>query len=180
MKPKFSNIPKPRTVGNSLASQAQVQLKEAIALHQKGQLAQAEAIYEDILKTQPKHVQLLHLLGVIAFQTQNYQRAVDLIGKAIEINPNNADFYSNRGIALKELKRLDEAVASYDRAIRIKPDFAEAHNNRGNALTELRQLAAAVESYDRAISIKPDHAKAHYYKSSALLMGGEFANGWEL
>ena len=134
---------------------------QGIALHQQGQLALAKVIYEQVLAKQSTHFNALHLLGVIAAQSKNPTLAVELIGKAIEINPMSAEAYSNRGNALKELNRLGEAVASYDRAIEIKPDYAVAYLNRGNSLQELRQFDAALASYDKAIEIKPDYAEAH-------------------
>ena len=134
---------------------------QGIALHQQGQLALAKVIYEQVLAKQSTHFNALHLLGVIAAQSKNPTLAVELIGKAIEINPMSAEAYSNRGNALKELNRLGEAVASYDRAIEIKPDYAVAYLNRGNSLQELKQFDAALASYDKAIEIKPDYAEAH-------------------
>ena len=166
--------PKPQVPPNATAAQAQAQFQQALAFHQKGQLAQAQAIYQDILKSQPDQFDVLHLLGVIASQTRDYQRALDLIGRAIELNPNNATFYSNRGIALQELKQFDAAVASYDKAIAIQPNHAAAHSNRGIALQELKQLEDAVASYDKAIAIKPDYAEAYYNRGRALQELGEF------
>ena len=160
MPPKFRNIPKLQAAPSLLATKAQAKLQQAIALHQKGQLPQAQALYEEILTTQPKHFDSLHLLGVIAYQTNDHQRAVDLIGKAIELYPKNAAFYSNRGSALKALQQLDAAIASYDKAIALKADFAEAYSNRGVALQELKQLDAALASYNKAIALKADYAEA--------------------
>ena len=151
-----------------MATKAQAKLNQAFAFHQKGHLPQAKALYEEILVMQPKHFDSLHLLGVIAYQTKNHQRAVDLIGKAIELYPKNAAFYSNRGLALQELKQLDAAVASYDKAIALKADYAEAYSNRGNVLQELKQLDAAVASYDKAIALKADYAEAYYNRGNAL------------
>jgi tetratricopeptide (TPR) repeat protein len=153
-------------------------LKQAIAYHQKGQLAQAQELYEEILKKEPKHFDALHLLGVIAAQTRNPQRAVELISKAIEIHPYNAGFYSNRGNAFQELRQFDAALASYDKAIAIKPDYAEAYYNRGIVLQELKQFDAALASYDKTIAIKPDYAEAYWNKSLVLLLGGDFDKGW--
>ena len=81
-------------------------------MHQQGQLAQAKQIYAQVLALQPVHFDALHLSGVIASQSKNPALAVELIGKAIEIKPDYADAYSNRGLALKELKRLEEALSS--------------------------------------------------------------------
>ena len=143
-------------------------LQSAIALHQKGQLGQAESIYQQLLGIDPTNADALHLLGVIALQTGHHKNAVDNIGKAIEINPNVASYYSNLGVALKELKQLDAAVASYDKAIALKSDYAEAYSNRASALKELDQLDAALISSEKAIELKPNYADAYLNKGNAL------------
>ena len=97
-------------------------LKSAIALHQQGRLGQAEAVYQQLLEIDPRNADALHLLGVIAHQTGHHQSAVDMIGQAIVLKPDYAEAYSNRGVALKELKQLDAAVASYDKAMAF-PQF---------------------------------------------------------
>jgi tetratricopeptide (TPR) repeat protein len=168
MPTKFRNVRKPQVVSNLLTTMLQEKLQQAIAFHQNGQLPQAQALYEEILTTQPKHFDSLHLLGVIAYQTKQYQRAADLIGKAIELYSKNAAFYCNRGNALKELNQLDAAIASYDRAIALNPNFAEAYSNRGVTLQELKQLNAAVASFDKAIALKPDYAEAYSNRGNAL------------
>ena len=55
----------------------------------------------------------LHFLGVIARQTGRNDLAVDLIRRAIAINPNYAEAHSNLGVALKSNGQLDEAIAAY-------------------------------------------------------------------
>ncbi|MFZ4478530.1 MAG: tetratricopeptide repeat protein [Rhodoferax sp.] len=151
-----------------------------MAFHQRGQLVQAQALYADLLKIQPKQVDALYLLGVIAGQTGDHGRAIDLIGKAIEIKPDNPLFYYNLGVAFKELKQYDAAAESYRKAIAIKPDYAQAHSNCGIALKELGQVGPALASYDRAIAIKPDYAEAYWNKAVALLLSGDFDQGWAL
>ncbi len=153
---------------NAAAVRAQAQFQEAGSLHKQGRLKEAQSIYEAILEIDPRQFDALHLLGVVAAQSRNYQLAADLITKAIAINPNHSDFYSNRGLALQKLNQLDAAIASYDCAIKIKPDYAEAYSNRGIALQELNQLDAAVASYDRAVTLKPDYAKAYSNRGLAL------------
>ncbi len=149
-------------------AQVPEKFQQALALHQSGQFARAQAIYEEILKIQPKHVDALHLLGLIAAQTRNPQRAVELIGKAIAIDPNNAAAHCNRGSALQELKQFNAALVNYDRAIAIDADFAGAYFNRGVVLHELKQLEAALASFDQAIAIKADFAEAHFYRGNVL------------
>ena len=137
-----------------------VQLQSAIALHQQGRLAEAEALYQAILQVQPQHVDALQLLATLAAQLQRYLEAVELFNQVLDINPLHAVAYSNRGYALRELKRHEEAVASYNKALVLKPDYADAYYNRGITLAELMRYEEASLSYDKAIALRPDYAEA--------------------
>ena len=99
---------------------------------------------------------ILHHLGVIAFQTKYYLKSVEIINKAIQIKPDYAEIYDFRAIVLIHLKKFEEAVENWNREIKIKPDYAEAHYNRGNALVDLNKIDDAFQSYNKAIKIKPD------------------------
>ena len=145
---------------NPAAVALQAKLNQGTALHQQGKLAEAERCYGEVLQQQPNHFDALHLLGVIARQTRRTERGVELIKRAIGLNPNVAEAHSNLGNALMDLKRPAEALASYDKAIALKPDYAEAHNNRGIALRDLKRPEEALASYDKAIALKPDYAEA--------------------
>jgi len=146
----------------------QEKLQHAIELHQNGQLEQAQLMYEGILAIQSDHGDALHFLGLIAIQSGDHQRAVDLIGRAIAINPKHFGYYVNYGNALKQLGQLDVAVASLDKAIAIKPDVAAPYAIRGNALLELNQLDAAIASFDKALAIEPNDNEVWFYRGNAL------------
>jgi len=146
----------------------QDKVNQAMALHQQGRLAEAAHIYREVLQQQPNHFHALHLLGIIAFQTRHTERAVELISKAIGLNPSVAAAHYDLGIALNSINRPDEALASFDKAIALKPDYVEAYNNRGNALLGLKRPEDAVVSYDRAIALKGDYADAHNNRGVAL------------
>ena len=169
MKPVFRNVPKPKaSASNAAAAQVQAQFRAGFALQQMGKLAQAQEIFQQVLQQQPRHVDALHMLGVIAAQTSNPGRAVELISQSIQLAPRNAAAYNNLGNALRDLKQYQAAVDSYSQAIAIQPDYAQACYNRGVALWDLKQYQAAVDSFDRAIAIQPGHAQACYNRGNAL------------
>ena len=85
----------------------QHKFEKAVALHRKGRLAEAKAIYQRILKQAPKNADALHLLGVVAAQTNDFARSVELIGRALEVRPDDAAFHSNLGNALRALGRAE-------------------------------------------------------------------------
>ncbi|NTW52423.1 MAG: tetratricopeptide repeat protein [Chlorobiaceae bacterium] len=150
------------------AAQIQTKFEQAFACHQQGDFPQARALYDSVLAIEPNHVEALHLSGVMAAQAKQHWKAVELIGKAIALQPGNAAFHCNLGFVLYELKAFGDAVASFDKAISIKPDYFEAYINRGNALQELRKFDEAVESFEKAISIKPGLAETHFNLGNAL------------
>ena len=53
-------------------------LQQALDLHQRGQLPQAQALHEEILGARPRHFDALYLLGAIAAQDNNPQKALEL------------------------------------------------------------------------------------------------------
>jgi tetratricopeptide (TPR) repeat protein len=136
-------------------------LQRALELHRAGQLAQAQAGYEEILALQPGHTDAINLLAATAIQSGNSQRALELFGKAIEIDPTNVAAHINSGLALRELKQWDAALTRFDEAIALKVDCSEAYFNRGLVLCELKQWEAAIASYSQAIAIEPEYAEAH-------------------
>ena len=144
-------------------------LHQALAHHQAGQLAQAEALYRQVLQAAPDQPDALRLLGLIALQVGQFAMALPLLDKAIQARPGFAEAYADRGNALHQLQQYQAAVESYDRAIRLKPGFAEALSDRGVALFALGQFQADLDSCDRAIRIKPELAAAHGNRAAALL-----------
>ena len=152
--------------------------EEALAHHRAGRLSEAELLYRRIVAADPRHADSLHLLGMIACQVGRHDLAVGLIGAAIAIESAVAEYYSNLGVALKELGRLDQALASFDNALALKPDYAHAAAHRkdafargndpvfmtdlGNALQRQGLLDEAVAAHRQAIALKPDFAEAHY------------------
>src|SRR5665647_2679734 len=120
MKPSFRIGPGPGTMMTPLATQAQPLFREGLRLQNLGQLEQAHAIYLQVLGLQPRHFDALHMFGVIAGRTGNPTRAIELISKAIEVNPNVAAAYANRGNAQSALKQHQAAIESYGKDIAIK------------------------------------------------------------
>jgi hypothetical protein len=102
--------------------------KVALEHHQAGRLAEAEKIYRQILAHHPHHPDTLHLLGLIAYQVQRYDPAIDLITRAIALDNYNPVFHSNLGEALRAAGRLDDAIISLERALALRGDNARVRS----------------------------------------------------
>ena len=60
-----------------------------------------------------------------------YEKAIADYTKAIELRPDYASAYYNRGKVFLGLKNYEKAIADYTKAIELRPDDASAYDNRG-------------------------------------------------
>jgi len=145
-----------------------VAFDQAMTLHRAGRLAEAETVYRRIIAAKPDHFDSLHLLGVVLHQKGDHGGAVRQIDAALMLNAHSAAAHSNRGSALKELKRYDEALESYDRALAIRPEHPEVLFNRGGVLQSLERVDDALASFDRALAARPDYPEALINRGTLL------------
>ena len=94
-------------------------------------------MYRQILARHPNHPTSLHLLGLIAIQTGDNPRAVQLIERAIAADDRVAKFHWDLGIVLRRMDRLEDALKCVERAARLDPDIADIDLERGHALAAL-------------------------------------------
>jgi Flp pilus assembly protein TadD len=143
-------------------------MKQALAHHQAGRQAEAEAIYRAVLLEEPRQPHALHLLGVIAHQAGRHREAVDLIGRALAAGGPHPVFHSNLSAVYLALRQFEEAVIHAREALRLNPSFADAHNNLGVALRELGRLVEAEAAFRGALHCNPRHADARSNLGAAL------------
>ena len=143
-------------------------LQQGIAHQSRLQFPDAVRAYEEVLRRSPDHFDALHMLGVVAIQTERYLAAVELIGRALEQRPGEAAAHNNLALALMRLGRIEEAVKSYEKVIAARPESVEAHSHYASAFAELGRLDEALESSSRAIALRPDAAPG--YLSQALIL----------
>jgi hypothetical protein len=151
-------------------------LQAAVAQHQAGRLAEAEALYRHILAGFPRHPDALHFMGLLAHQRGQHDAALALMDQALREAPAHAACHSNRGNTLLALGRLDEAIASFEQALSIDRNLADAHLNLGNALQLQGRPEDAVASYRRALRLNPQSAETHYNLGRVYEAEGQLAN----
>ena len=142
--------------------------QEALHDHQAGRLDQAEQAYEHLLKASPGQPDVLHLLGVVAFQKGDFSRAIQLICQAIEANPAAAPYHCNLGEVHRAMGAGEQAESSYRRALALNENFPEAWNNLGLVRQAGGKLNQAMDCFRRAIALREGYAMAHNNLGNAL------------
>jgi predicted O-linked N-acetylglucosamine transferase (SPINDLY family) len=150
-------------------------LNAALTHHQAGRLADAQALYDAILQTEPAQSDALHFSGLLACQTNRADAGIALMRASIAANP-NAVYYNNLGNVLLGRRQLGEAIEGYRQAVNLRPDYAEAHNNLGNALREAGDANASMMSCATAIELRPGYAEAYNNLGNALRDLGDLGN----
>jgi predicted TPR repeat methyltransferase len=135
----------------------------------------AEERCRQALTLDPKHADCLHLLGLIHWQTNRADLAVDLIASAIRCNPNNHEYFLNLGELLREQNKLDEARKSFDIAIKLAPHRAAAWIKLGNLLRHQRRYDEVLLTYEHASQLDPGNAEASALSAGVLLELGRYA-----
>jgi tetratricopeptide (TPR) repeat protein len=154
-------------------------LKQAFALHSKGQFAEAERAYKDLLRLQPRNFQVLHLYGVLMLQRGQTERGIELLRQSLKLEPRQPLAQRDLGNALQQAGRFADALACYDKSLALKSDQSDVHNNRGAALAALKRLDEALASYGRAVALKPDYAQAYNNRGTVLIDQKRYAEAVE-
>jgi tetratricopeptide (TPR) repeat protein len=72
-------------------------------------------------------------LGSAYLQKREFEQAILLFDKSLEINPKYAAAYETRGTAYRMREQYDQAIADFNKALEIDPQCAEAYVSRGRS-----------------------------------------------
>jgi tetratricopeptide (TPR) repeat protein len=104
-------------------------LDKAAQIHKDGDIEGAIALYQQVLKQEPRQPKALNLLGVAVSQKNNHLQAIALMSQSIALQPQQAEFHNNIGAVYGILGNFEEAGHHYRRAVQLQPDYAEAYFN---------------------------------------------------
>ena len=97
----------------------------------------------------------------------DYQRAITYYTKAIELNPQIAGAYVNRGAAYESMDEIDLALQDVNTSLAIEPR-AEAFNNRGNICFGRGDYEGAVQDYSKALELGSQSAGTYIYRAHSF------------
>jgi len=84
-------------------------------------------------------------------ETEQYNEAIELYTKAIELNPRLGDAYCNRGVAYKKNGDIDKAIDDYLRALSLNDDNGDTSYNLAHAYFDKKDFSSAETWYSRTI-----------------------------
>jgi tetratricopeptide (TPR) repeat protein len=101
---------------------------------------------------------------------RQYDRAIADYTTAIQLKPDYAEAYNDRGFTYYLKGDAERAIADYTRAIELRPNYPKAYNSRGVAyMAHGYGAAKSVPDFDRAIALKPDFRYGYINRANARL-----------
>ena len=91
----------------------------------------------------------------------------ETIIEPINLKPDFAEAYFNRGNAYHDKDDYDRAIEDHREAIGLKPDFAAAYNHRGVAHRDRGDFDDAIADFNEALKLNPDDAEVYYNRGLA-------------
>ena len=153
---------------NSVAAEAQDMFLRAVRLEENvATLADAKALYGEILDLQPDHAAAAINLGTIRYNERDFDGAEKLYRRAAEADPEYALAFFDLGNVLDELQRLPDAIAAYERALKLVPQYADAHYNLALAYERLQEPRRALRHWTRYIQLDPSGPWAAHARAQA-------------
>ncbi len=129
----------------------------ASILAKQGKLADARKYLQDAARNAQERVQLTQAEAQLLRDANEYRTAYDVLGQALEKNPNSPELLYDHAMAAEKIDRIDVLESNLRKVIEIKPDYAHAYNALGYTLADRNtRLQEAYTLIEQALKLAPD------------------------
>src|SRR5208283_2242804 len=119
---------------------------------------EAEQEFETAMQLAPSELAIVTVYADYLISRQQQPKALALVQKFVESNPNNSMGHVALGALEFDLKDVSAAQAQFERAIQIDPKNGQAYLRLGGTYQANRQMDAAIAQYEKALALKPNSA----------------------
>lgn len=92
-------------------------------------------------------------IGDSLLKKRDYDGALAILNKALELDPDNATVLNSRGLAYSNKGDEERALADFDLALQRRPNFSAPFNNRGLIFLRRGELQRAYDEFNIALSL---------------------------
>ncbi|HUN79887.1 MAG TPA: tetratricopeptide repeat protein, partial [Phycisphaerae bacterium] len=136
-------------------------------------------LWRATLDKDPRSWTALNNLGFFLAQSGDSDQGLDMMRRALVINPEYAEGHSNLGAFLVSRGQLDLAMRELETAIRLDPTLSGAHSNLGAALVHAGRMDDAIKMFYEAIRLNSANYDARFNLGCALAHLGRQAEAIE-
>ncbi len=108
-----------------------------------------------------------------AYSSWNLHDAIDLVNKAIELNPNNDALYAHKWNILEDIWDKELAYSFYMKAIGLNKSNIDAYGGLGDIAKWNQKYTEAISYYQSALDINPNNSFYILQKWISIMKLGE-------
>ncbi len=126
-------------------------------------------------QTGPAKPEYLAGLATTLQQQGQFEQALQVLDKALQLKPDDAELWRQLGDILVQLTRYDEALLSFRRVLTLDPRHPDALYKSGALLNQFGRYAEAIAQLDLCCEVLPNHAPTRQARARTLYN----LNRWE-
>ena len=159
-------------LGDSVLQIHQLAYSWAASLVQTNKYGEATALLNK-LEQQQLSTETLTLVTQLWSQMANYEHAVQVCRRALQLDPNLSRVHYTAGLALLRLDRPAEAEQEFRDELQLDAGNVEAQFHLAFSLLQQSKNEQAVDLWKKVLVSRPDHAEANYELGKELRMEGK-------
>jgi len=152
----------------------------ALVLIEENRLDEAEAEMEAAIRFHPNDVLVLATLAGLHNKKKEYDQAIVLARRALDINESSLRALNALGSALQTTGDLQGAAAALDNALQRSPTFVPCIINRGQVYLAQRREEEAAQLFQRALDVNPRQPVALFNLGTYKVSRGKTAEALAL
>jgi Flp pilus assembly protein TadD len=130
-----------------------------VSLERSGRWPEAERDLKQALALDADQPLVLNYLGYSWIEKgQNFDEAMKMIGRAVDLMPNDGYVVDSLGWAHYKLGQYDRALTNLERAVNLRPDDPTINDHLGDIYWRMGRLLEARYQWKRAITLGADKA----------------------
>jgi len=124
-------------------------------------IKEAEDVATQILKKTTDEAYAFNLLGIIKLRESDLEPAIDILKKAVHLNP-NPELLSNLALAYHESGAIEKAMDLYHKALAIEPKYINALFNQHAICLDRGNIDSAINNLQKILTLNPNDHEAIY------------------
>src|SRR5712691_9968402 len=172
-----TNVPEPSLLPDPKDNiEEQNLLHRAMMASEDNRPAEARTALEKVLQLDPKSPTALLQLGELEFQSGEYTKAAEHLGRAREIRPDDATAAYYQGQASEKIGNLPAARDALEASLKLSPGQFPARLLLGEVYLRLKDGKAAEDQFEAALLLQPNSVEAKLDLARALIASGAYAD----
>jgi uncharacterized protein (TIGR02466 family) len=155
------------------SQQAAALLTEAMQEHQQGNLNAADSLYSQTLVLSPRNMQALRLQGILARESGDLKKSLELLERAHSIDPQSTAPLNELALSNIVQGNLDNAGSLLNQSLELNANDATALTNLGALLQHRGHILSAIACYQKLLSNSPDDIEVRCNLAKAQADAGQ-------